>query len=326
MVPVGRSNRPPLCCRRASRMAYPYAAPFCTVARSRPSRWPLSTSDFMSSNPTLVGVFGLLCPLASQPTHSLGESVSEIAIEVRGLRKAYGQVLALAGIDLDVPAGTALGLLGPNGAGKTTAVRILATLLRPDAGTARVTGFDVVRQAARVREQIGLTGQYAAVDGFATGRENLIQAGMLHHVGRRRARTRAAELLELFDLTEVADRRADTYSGGLRRRLDVAASLVGNPPVLFFDEPTTGLDPRARSAMWKQTERLVADGTTVLLSTQYLDEADRLAQRIAVLERGRIVAEGTPDELKAGLGGDRLRLRPAEPADGVRLRSAVGGL
>ena len=252
--------------------------------------------------------------------------MTDAAIEVRGLRKAYGRVQALAGIDLSVPPGTAFGLLGPNGAGKTTAVRILATLLRPDAGTATVAGFDVVRQSGRVREQIGLTGQYAAVDGFATGRENLVQAGLLHHIGRRLARRRAADLLEMFGLTEVADRKVDTYSGGLRRRLDVATSLVGGPPVLFFDEPTTGLDPRARSAMWELTERLVAGGTTVLLSTQYLEEADRLAHKIAVLDRGKIVAEGTPDELKSRMGGTRLRLRPAEPSDGQRVVEAISGL
>ncbi|HET6215239.1 MAG TPA: ATP-binding cassette domain-containing protein [Micromonosporaceae bacterium] len=252
--------------------------------------------------------------------------MTDLAIEVRGLRKAYRRVQALSGIDLDVPVGSVLGLLGPNGAGKTTAVRILATLLRPDAGTARVAGYDVVRQGARVRERIGLTGQYAAVDGFATGRENLVQAALLHHIGRRSAARRAGDLLEMFGLTEVADRRVDTYSGGLRRRLDVATSLVGRPPVLFFDEPTTGLDPRARSAMWELTHQLVADGTTVLLSTQYLEEADELARRIAVLDRGRIVAVGTPDELKARMGGARLRLRPAEPSEGVRVAAAVAGL
>jgi daunorubicin resistance ABC transporter ATP-binding subunit len=248
------------------------------------------------------------------------------AVEVRGLRKAYGQVQALAGIDLDVPAGTSLGLLGPNGAGKTTAVRILATLLRPDGGTARVAGYDVVRDGAQVRERIGLTGQYAAVDGFATGRENLVQAGVLHHIGRRDAARRADELLAMFGLSEVADRRVDTYSGGLRRRLDVAASLVGRPPVLFFDEPTTGLDPRARAAMWELTQRLVNEGTTILLSTQYLEEADELAQRIAVLDRGRIVAEGTPDELKSRMGGARLRLRPADPSDGAKVAESLAGL
>jgi daunorubicin resistance ABC transporter ATP-binding subunit len=254
------------------------------------------------------------------------DEVTDLAIEVRGLRKSYGRVQALAGIDLAVPTGTVLGLLGPNGAGKTTAVRILATLLAPDAGMARVAGHDVVRQGAQVRQRIGLTGQYAAVDGFATGRENLVQAAQLHHLGRVRARRRADELLERFGLVEVATRRVDTYSGGQRRRLDVAASLVGSPPVLFFDEPTTGLDPRARMAMWDVTRSLVADGSTVLLTTQYLEEADQLAHRITVLDRGRIVAEGSADELKARIGGGRVRLRPARPSDGPRVVAALAGL
>jgi len=252
--------------------------------------------------------------------------VTDLAISVRGLTKNYGRIKALRGIDLEVPTGTVFGLLGPNGAGKTTAVRILATLLAPDAGSAEVAGYDVVRQGGRVRERIGLTGQYAAVDGFATGRENLVQAGLLHHLGRDRARRRADELLEMFALIDIARRRADTYSGGQRRRLDVAASLVGRPPVLFLDEATAGLDPRARLAMWDLTRNLVREGTTVLLTTQYLDEADELADRIAVLDRGRIVAEGTSEELKTRMGGTRLRLRPATPTDGPKLAAAVAGL
>jgi daunorubicin resistance ABC transporter ATP-binding subunit len=253
-------------------------------------------------------------------------TLTDLAIEVRGLRKAYGRVQALSGVDLEVPRGSVLGLLGPNGAGKTTAVRILATLLAPDAGTAQVAGYDVVRQGARVRERIGLTGQFAAADGFATGRENLVQAARLHHLGRARGTRRADELLEMFALTEIAARRADTYSGGQRRRLDVAVSLAGSPPVLFLDEATAGLDPRARMAMWELTKRLVKEGMTVLLTTQYLEEADHLAHRIAVLDRGRIVAEGTPDDLKTRMGGARLRLRPAVPSDGARVAAAVAGL
>ncbi|MGH3679366.1 MAG: ATP-binding cassette domain-containing protein [Natronosporangium sp.] len=245
------------------------------------------------------------------------------AIEVAGLRKAYRKVQALDGVDLAVPAGTVLGLLGPNGAGKTTVVRILATLLAPDGGTARVDGYDVVGQASQVRLRIGLTGQYAAVDRFATGRENLEQAGRLHRLGRARSARRASELLELLDLVEAADRRVETYSGGMRRRLDLATSLVSRPSVLFLDEPTTGLDPRARLAVWDVTRELAAGGTTVLLTTQYLDEADYLSARIALLDRGRVVAEGTPSELKARLGGARLTIRPVDVADGRRVAAAI---
>ncbi len=228
----------------------------------------------------------------------------EPAILAEGLRKSYGDVHALRGIDLAVPTATILGLLGPNGAGKTTAVRILTTLLRPDAGTARVAGRDIVHEPDAVRAAIGLTGQYAAVDENLTGRENLEMVGRLLHLGRPMARARADELLATFDLTEAGRRPARTYSGGMRRRLDLAASLVGRPWVLFLDEPTTGLDPASRLGLWSVIEGLVADGTTILLTTQYLEEADRLADRIAVIDGGLVIAEGTASELKDRLGED----------------------
>jgi ABC-2 type transport system ATP-binding protein len=231
------------------------------------------------------------------------------AVQTRDLRKSYGDVEALAGVDLQVETGSVFGLLGPNGAGKTTAVRILTTLLRPDGGSATVTGLDVVRDAARVRERIGLAGQYAAVDENLTGFENLELVGRLYHLGRRVSRERARELLELFELADAGARLASTYSGGMRRRLDLAAALVARPPVLFLDEPTTGLDLRSRLSLWDAIEALVAEGNTVLLTTQYLDEADRLAERIAVIDHGRVIAEGTPGELKAHVGGDRLEIR-----------------
>jgi ABC-2 type transport system ATP-binding protein len=237
------------------------------------------------------------------------------AISARGIEKSFGDVHALAGVDLDVERGTVLGLLGPNGAGKTTMVRVLTTLLKPDAGTASVVGLDVVRDAAKLRAQIGLAGQYAAVDENLTGLENLTMVGRLYGFARATARARGTELLAHFDLTEAAGRVTKTYSGGMRRRLDLAAALVAKPAVLFLDEPTTGLDPRSRLSLWEVIEGLVADGTTVLLTTQYLDEADRLANSIAVIDHGRVIAQGTSDELKDRIGGERLEVSLDEGAD-----------
>lgn len=233
----------------------------------------------------------------------------ETAIRAEGLRKRFKDHQALDGVDLSVATGTVLGLLGPNGAGKTTTVRVLSTLLAPDGGRAEVAGFDVARQPAEVRRRIGLAGQYAAVDGLLTGRENLVLIGVLLHLGRRAARRRAEELLARFDLTGAADRPTRTYSGGMRRRLDLAACLVAAPSVLFLDEPTTGLDPVSRMSLWSAVRELVADGVTVLLTTQYLEEADYLADRIAVVDTGRVIAEGTPDDLKRSVGPDRLEIR-----------------
>jgi ABC-2 type transport system ATP-binding protein len=248
---------------------------------------------------------------------------AEAAVETTGLRKSYGSVQALRGVDLRVETGSVFGRLGPNGAGKTTAVRILTTLLLPDDGSARVTGLDVVRDAAKVRARIGLAGQYAAVDENLSGFENLEMVGRLYHLGRGHSRERARELLSSFDLSDAADRLVRTYSGGMRRRLDLAAARVARPPVLFLDEPTTGLDIRSRIGLWDAIEALVSAGTTVLLTTQYLDEADRLADRIAVIDQGLVIAEGTPDELKAQVGGERLEIHLC---DGQRGEDAVVAL
>jgi ABC-2 type transport system ATP-binding protein len=232
----------------------------------------------------------------------------EVAVHAEGLVKRYRDVVALDRLDLSVPVGGILGLLGPNGAGKTTAVRILATLLTPDEGRASVAGFDVATQPDEVRARIGLSGQYAAVDQDLTGRENLVMIGRLSRLGRRGARARAAELLERFDLVDAADRPVKGYSGGMRRRLDLAGALTATPTVLFLDEPTTGLDPRSRLGMWDVIRELTAGGTTLLLTTQYLEEADQLARDVLVIDHGRAIARGTPDELKAMVGGERIEL------------------
>jgi ABC-2 type transport system ATP-binding protein len=257
--------------------------------------------------------------------------MTSYAILAEGLRKSFGKIRALDGLDLHAEEGTILGVLGPNGAGKTTAVRILATLLRPDGGHAEVAGLDVVKHPSEVRRRIGLAGQYAAVDEDLTGSENLRMFGQLYHLSGARATQRADELLASFDLTEAAGRLVKTYSGGMRRRLDLAASLIVSPPILFLDEPTTGLDPRGRLAVWNVIGDLAARGTTILLTTQYMDEADHLADQIAVVDRGRVIATGTAAELKDQIGGERLDVTLAPGADvqaalGALARSASGAI
>ncbi len=260
----------------------------------------------------------------SHPLYSV--AIVTAAIDVEGLVKRYKETTALAGIDFSVTEGTVLGLLGPNGAGKTTAVRVLSTLIEADEGRASVFGLDVVADADAVRSTIGLTGQYAAVDEYLTGFENLEMGGRLYQLGKAESRKRATALLERFDLAHAGNRIAKTYSGGMRRRLDVAASLIAQPRVLFLDEPTTGLDPRSRLGMWEFSEELVGEGTTILLTTQYLDEADRLADSIVVIDEGKVIARGTADELKAQVGGERLEFTVSHAAELPELRDLLASL
>ncbi len=250
----------------------------------------------------------------------------DYAIELDDITKKYGDKQALSGVTFRMPAGTVLGVLGPNGAGKTTTINVLSTLIRPTSGSAKVAGYDVVTQAAQVRKSIGLTGQYAAIDEMLTGRENLVLFGELNGLTRAQARARADELLEAFSLTDAAGRRVGTYSGGMRRRADIACGLVAEPAVVFLDEPTTGLDPRSRREVWDLVSSLTGRGTSVLLTTQYLDEADALSDSIVVIDHGRVIAEGTADELKERVGGSFCQVTPVHTADGPRIADALSGL
>ncbi|WP_328463298.1 ATP-binding cassette domain-containing protein [Streptomyces sp. NBC_00448] len=256
-------------------------------------------------------------------TTRLTENGGTAAVEVRGLVKHYGPTKALDGVDLEVRQGTVLGVLGPNGAGKTTLVRVLSTLVRPDAGSAHVAGYDVLKQPRQLRRVIGMTGQYASVDEKLSGRENLYMIGRLLDLPRKEARSRADELLERFSLTEAAKRPAMQYSGGMRRRLDLAASMIGRPAVLYLDEPTTGLDPRTRNEVWEEVQRMVVEGATVLLTTQYMEEAEQLAHELTVIDRGRIIAGGKVAELKAKVGGRTLRIRPSEATEAAGMAAAI---
>ncbi|MFI1091161.1 ATP-binding cassette domain-containing protein [Streptomyces sp. NPDC020917] len=257
-------------------------------------------------------------------TRRLTDNGGTAAVEVRGLVKHYGQTKALDGVDLEVRQGTVLGVLGPNGAGKTTLVRVLSTLVQPDAGTARVAGYDVLTQPRQLRRVIGLTGQYASVDEKLSGRENLYMIGRLLDLSRKDAWGRADDLLERFSLTEAAKRPAMQYSGGMRRRLDLAASMIGRPAVLYLDEPTTGLDPRTRNEVWEEVQRMVADGATVLLTTQYMEEAEQLAHELTVIDRGRVIANGKVAELKSRVGGRTLQIRPTDPEQAGPMAAAIG--
>ncbi|MDZ7885372.1 MAG: ATP-binding cassette domain-containing protein [Mycobacterium sp.] len=250
----------------------------------------------------------------------------EYAIELDDITKSFGDKQALSGVTFRMPVGTVLGVLGPNGAGKTTTINVLSTLIRPTSGSAKVAGYDVVTQAARVRKSIGLTGQYAAIDEMLTGRENLVLFGELNGLSRAQARARADELLEAFSLTDAGGRRVGTYSGGMRRRADIACGLVAEPAVVFLDEPTTGLDPRSRREVWDLVSSLTGRGTSVLLTTQYLDEADALSDSIVVIDHGRVIAEGTADELKERVGGSFCQVTPVHTADGPRIAQALSGL